>query len=108
MNITQHPAIEAYFAHESATDVDTLSTVFAHDAVVKDEGETIVGLDAIAAWRTAARKKYQYTVEPLDSQEDDQRSVVRVRLAGNFPGSPAGVNFTFRVRDAKVAALEIG
>lgn len=107
MNITQHPAIEAYFANESATDLATLSTVFAHDAVVKDEGETIVGLDAIATWRKAARTKYQYTVEPLDSQEDGQQSVVRVRLEGNFPGSPAVVKFNFRVHDGKVTALEI-
>ena len=108
MNITQHPAIEAYFANESATDFDTLGTVFADDAVVKDEGQTIIGLDAIASWRKAARAKYQYTVEPLDSREDEEQSVVRARLVGNFPGSPAVVKFVFHVRDAKVTALEIG
>lgn len=108
MSISQHPAIEAYFANESASDPDSLRTVFAHDAVVKDEGETIVGLDAIAAWRTAARAKYQYSVEPLDSQQVEAKTLVRARLVGNFPGSPAVVTFSFRVRDAKITALEIG
>lgn len=108
MSITQHPAIEAYFASEADADLATLNAVFADDAVVRDEGAVMSGIEAIAAWRAASRTRYQYTAEPLDSEETGQRSVVRVRLTGNFPGSPALVNFTFDVRDGKITDLEIG
>ncbi|MNR00502.1 hypothetical protein D3C85_1162760 [compost metagenome] len=59
MSITRHPAIAAYFTSETGTDVDALKTVFTHDATVLDEGKTIVGIDAIIAWRAAAKAKYQ-------------------------------------------------
>ena len=80
MSITRHPAIEAYFTSETGTDVGTLNTVFTQDATVLDEGKTIVGIDAITAWRAAAKAKYQYTAEPVDSQEDEAKSVISVRL----------------------------
>ena len=108
MSITRHPAIEAYFASETNDDGDALKNVFTHDATVRDEGSTIVGLDAIASWRTAAKAKYDYTAEPLEAQENQTQSVVRVRLAGNFPGSPAVVTYTFELREGKVSALKIG
>ncbi len=108
MSITRHPAIEAYFTSETGTDVGTLKTVFTQDATVLDEGKTIVGIDAITAWRAAAKAKYQYTAEPVDIQEDEAKSVISVRLSGNFPGSPTVVTYTFSVHDRKINALEIG
>ncbi|MBK5355673.1 nuclear transport factor 2 family protein [Pseudomonas sp. TH41] len=107
MSITQHPAIEAYFASEADTGIGALDVVFTHDATVLDEGKTIVGIDAITAWRQAAKAKYQYTAEPLDSQESESRAVIKVRLSGNFPGSPVVVTYTFSVRDGKIDSLEI-
>ncbi|MBZ9783780.1 nuclear transport factor 2 family protein [Pseudomonas sp. REP124] len=107
MSIAQHPAIEAYFTNEAGTDIGALNTVFTHDATVLDEGKTIVGIEAISAWRAAAKAKYRYTAEPLDSQENGAKSVIRVRLSGHFPGSPVVVTHTFSVHDGKITALEI-
>jgi len=107
MSITLHPAIEAYFTTETGTGIGALNTMFTHDATVLDEGKTIVGIDAIIAWRAAAKAKYQYTADPLDSQENGVKSVIRVRLSGHFPGSPVVVTYTFSVHDGKINALEI-
>ena len=107
MGITRHPVIDAYFAAESDADIGSVDSLFATDASVTDEGATIVGIDAITAWKQAAKKKYRYTAEPLESEESDTRSVMQVRLAGNFPGSPVTVTYTFILRDEMITALEI-
>jgi hypothetical protein len=107
MGITQHPAIKAYFAAESDAGMGNVDNIFADDASVTDEGKTIFGIDAITAWKQAAKKNYQYTAEPLGSKESDTRSVMQVRLCGNFPGSPVIVTYTFVLHDGKITALEI-
>ena len=68
MGITRHPVIDAYFAAESDADIGSVDSLFATDASVTDEGATIVGIDAITAWKQAAKKKYRYTTEPLESE----------------------------------------
>lgn len=107
MGITRHPIIKAYFTAESGAGIGSVDSLFAADASVTDEGTTIVGIDAITAWKQASKKKYQYTAEPLESEESDTRSVMRVRLSGNFPGSPVTVTYTFILHDKKITALEI-
>ena len=107
MTLTTEPAIQAYFASESDAGVGALETVFAPDAAVMDEGMTHSGIEAIKAWKKAAKQKYQYTVEPLDSHVSDIGIVVKARLAGTFPGSPVVVAFTFGVQRGKIQTLEI-
>ncbi|OBS37395.1 hypothetical protein A9K79_22400 [Pseudomonas syringae pv. syringae] len=108
MNITRYPVIEAYFASEAGTAVDVLEDLFTHDARVTDEGVTVCGIEAIKAWKRAAKHKYQYTVDPVESLESDGLVIVKVRLSGTFPGSPAVVRFSFAVTDGLISALEIG
>lgn len=81
---------------------------FAPDAVVKDEGKTHVGHAAIEAWWRTAKAQYQHTAEPCEILEESGLTVVRARVSGQFPGSPALLTFTFQVQDGRVAALEIG
>lgn len=107
MDITRHPAIKAYFQAESDAVVGNVGDLFAADAAVTDEGKTIVGIDAITAWKQAAKNKYQYTAKPLESTESESRSVMQVRLSGNFPGSPVTATFTFKLQHGKITALEI-
>jgi hypothetical protein len=100
--------IQAYIDSEADADVDRLEAFFAADAVVKDEGKTIEGLAAIKQWKRAARQKYRYTVEPLGCRESDGQIVMSARLAGDFPGSPAVVDYTFKLQGEKIRALQIG
>jgi hypothetical protein len=99
--------IELYFASENTHDVSALELCFAADAVVRDEGRTIRGLDAIKAWRTEAGGKYRHTVEPLAIVARDGKSIVTGKITGNFPGSPIELDHVFEINgDGKIVALE--
>lgn len=79
----------------------------ARGAVVKDEGKTHVGYDAIEAWWSAAKAQYQNTAEPCEIREKRGLTIVRARVAGRFPGSPALFTFAFQLGGNRIAALEI-
>ena len=70
------PPLAAYFAAEATTDTGALARCFATDAIVRDEGRTMVGLDAIKGWKRDSKAKYQYSVEPLGVSRLDRKSVV--------------------------------
>ena len=99
--------IAAYFAAENRDATEALAHFFADDAVVLDEGHTFEGLAAIKEWKTETKRKYQHTVKPLASVQKDGNTVVTVRVAGNFPGSPVDLQFVFRLEAGKIASLEI-
>jgi hypothetical protein len=98
--------IAAYFEADRGNG-NSVAECFAPDAVVKDEGNTHRGLDEIRKWRAEVAAKYTYTCEPLAVHQQDVRTVVTCRLAGNFPGSPVNLRFLFRLADDKIKDLEI-
>jgi SnoaL-like protein len=99
--------IEVFMSSENAHDTDALAECFAPDATVRDEGQTLKGLQAIKAWRGETAKKYQHTVEPVAAATRDGKIVVSTKLTGNFPGSPVTLDFVFTLEGGKIAALEI-
>jgi SnoaL-like protein len=99
--------IEVFMSSENAHDTDALAECFAPDATVRDEGQTLKGLQAIKAWRGETTKKYQHTVEPVAVATRDGKIVVSTKLTGNFPGSPVTLDFVFTLEGGKIAALEI-
>jgi ketosteroid isomerase-like protein len=107
MSIDLPTPIALYVAAENRGDADALAKCFAEDAVVRDEGRTIKGLDAIKRWKTETTKKYRHTVEPLASVQKDGKIIVTNRLTGNFPGSPIELRFIFELDGDKIASLEI-
>ena len=54
--------IASYFAADKL-DGETVARCFTNDAVVKDEGRTCTGLEAIKRWRAEVSTKYTYTSE---------------------------------------------
>lgn len=101
-------AIEAYFNAAKVAAAAAPIDAFTPDAVVKDEGKTHAGRAAIGAWWGAATALYQHTAEPCDIREDGGVSIVRARVTGTFPGSPALLTFGFRLQGGRIAALDIG
>ena len=99
--------IALYIAAENRGDAEAMAQCFAENAVVRDEGKTIKGLDAIKQWKAETKKKYQHTVEPLASVQKGDKTVVTNRLTGNFPGSPIELRFIFKLDGDKIASLEI-
>ncbi len=53
-------------------------------------------------------KKYQHTVEPIDATEKDGKTIVTARVAGNFPGSPVNLQYTFRLDGDRSPRLRSG
>jgi hypothetical protein len=106
MSLDLPEPIAAYF-NADQRDGDAVARCFAKQAVIKDEGQTHSGLDAIKAWKNAASAKYAYTSVPFAVELKDGRHIVMSRLTGNFPGSPIDLRYHFRLERGKIAHLEI-
>ena len=98
--------IAAYFDADKQGG-DAVARCFTNRAVVKDEGRTHSGLEAIKAWKTAAAAKYSYVAEPSTVERSAGRFIVTARLTGNFPGSPVDLRYAFGLERGKIASLEI-
>jgi hypothetical protein len=97
-----------YIAAENCGDAKAFGLCFADNAIVRDEGHTYEGLSAIQNWKADSKAKYQHTVAPLSSTESNGKTIVTIRLTGNFPGSPADVDFAFSLAGGEITFLEIG
>ena len=92
---------------ENSGQVQALSECFAPNATVRDEGHTYKGLAAIKEWKAETKKKYNHTVAPLEIAHRDGKTILKARLAGDFPGSPVTLEFSFVLEGGKIASLEI-
>lgn len=97
-------AVQAFF---TAEDLDSVVSAFTPNAVVKDEGNTYRGRQAIREW-PAARQKYQYVAEPIEAIAQGDRVKVRANVSGNFPGSPVIPCYLFHLTAEQIDGLEIG
>lgn len=99
--------IQTYFAARFPQDGDALAAAFAPDAIVHDEGQVHRGPEEIRTWWQASKERYRPRAEPLDVTEAAEKTVVRARISGDFPGSPAVLSFTFGLAGDRIADLEI-
>jgi hypothetical protein len=100
--------LERYFKAQNAHDIAAMVACFAPDAVVRDEGHTRTGADAIRAWKIDTSAKYRITATPLQSRNEDDKTIVVVKVAGIFPGSPANLTYRFGFSaDGRIGALEV-
>jgi len=107
MSIHLPPAIDLYVKAENSGQVEALSECFAPNATVRDEGRTYKGLAAIKEWKAETKKKYNHTVAPLEVAHRDGTIILKARLAGDFPGSPVTLEFSFVLEGGKIESLEI-
>lgn len=98
--------IAAYFAADQQSPA-AVAGCFTQEAVVKDEGRTYSGREAIKAWKAAASAQYTYTTEPFALEKNGVSQVVRSRVSGSFPGSPVRLEYRFRLERGLIASLEI-
>ncbi|MBT9486772.1 MAG: nuclear transport factor 2 family protein [Rubrivivax sp.] len=98
--------IAAYFAADPQNPA-AVAHCFTPQAVVKDEGRTHTGLEAIRQWKAASAAKYRYTAEPFAVVQNNQHHIVSGHVVGDFPGSPVNLRFQFRLERGLIAALEI-
>ena len=103
--LTLPEPIAAYFAAEHKP--EALAHCFTAQAVMKDDGHTYIGVDAIKAFMAAASAKYTATTVPFALEREDGFQVVRAKVTGNFPGSPVDLSYRFRLERGLIASLEI-
>jgi hypothetical protein len=99
--------IADYFEADRGLSAEAIAACFAPAAVVRDEGHTYAGRDAIRRWKDQSSAKYTYTAEPFLISDDDGRTVVACHLVGDFPGSPVDLRYFFVLDGEKIAELEI-
>ncbi len=97
--------IAKYFASEHNT--EALAQCFKEDAILRDDGHTYEGIDAITDFLAAASIKYSATTVPLDMKGKDGFHVVLAKVTGNFPGSPANLSYRFGLDRGLISSLEI-
>lgn len=100
--------IQTYFTALAPQDGAILAAAFTPDAIVHDEGHSHRGPEEIRLWWQAAKAKYRHSAEPLDLAEVGGKTVVRARVSGDFPGSPALLTFTFGLTGPRIHDLRIG
>lgn len=108
MTIALAGPVSAFFEAERTQDLEALARRFVEHAVVRDEGRTIEGPDAIKRWMKEAKAKYQHSVELVEVSHRDGLTIVTARVAGNFPNSPLELQHAFAVVGGRIASLEIG
>ena len=100
-------AIAHYFAADRGRNAEAVAECFTETAMVKDEGKTYSGRDAIRQWKAAFSRRYTYSAEPFSVVAEGERTVVTSHLVGDFPGSPIDLRYAFVLADDKIGQLEI-
>lgn len=103
--LTLPEPIAAYFAAEHHP--EALARCFTAQAVMKDDGHTYTGVDAIKAFMAEASAKYGATSVPFSVEREDGFQLVRANVTGNFPGSPIVLSYRFRLERGLISSLEI-
>lgn len=106
MTIQLPAPVSAYFDTDYAAGAP-IANCFAPDAVVKDEGKTHTGREAIGGWMMDSWEKYQSIATPIAVEKTDDEVVVTASCVGNFPGSPIDLRFFFTLDAGMIAALRI-
>ncbi|MDP3895976.1 MAG: nuclear transport factor 2 family protein [Mesorhizobium sp.] len=108
MTNTLPEQIAAYFAAKNRHDIDAMLVPFAPDAIVRDEGRTHTGPNAIREWMVATTAKYKVSVELREALLAEGVWTISALVAGNFPGSPATLHYRFTLAEDRIVGLEIG
>lgn len=103
--LTLPEPIAAYFAAEH--NPEALARCFTAQAVMKDDGHTYTGVDAIKAFMAEASAKYSATTVPFALEREDGFHIVKAKVTGNFPGSPIDLSYRLRLERGLIASLEI-
>jgi hypothetical protein len=97
--------VETYFERAVDPDREAYFALFAPDVLVEDEGRERHGIDEVRAWRTEV-PPVSYDVQRVEG--DRSAAAATATIAGDFPGSPVDLRFSFRFdADAKIAELRI-
>jgi ketosteroid isomerase-like protein len=101
------PVIKTYVDASNAHDVQSIVSCFSENAVVRDEGETLHGRNAIEDWITRTIEKYKFQFKPVAFRENNAEVVVAIEVSGTFDGSPITLDYHFTIEGDKILSLTI-
>ena len=101
------PVIKTYVDASNAHDVQSILSCFSENAVVRDEGETLHGRNAIEDWITRTIEKYKFQFKPVTFRENNAEVVVAIEVSGTFDGSPITLDYHFTIEGDKILSLTI-
>jgi ketosteroid isomerase-like protein len=99
--------ITRYLDAANRLDASGAAECFTDDAHVHDEGGDYVGPEAVRGWIAETSRKYQPRVGVLSTKVQGDAFLLKVRVAGSFPGSPIELDYAVTLRDGKIATLKI-
>lgn len=109
LNTPTLPApIARYFESANRFDAPGATECFTTDAIVCDEHKEHVGRAAIEQWIAETSAAFRPYVTVVNSVASGERVNIVGTVAGNFPGSPANLDYEFCLRDGKITRLSIG
>ena len=99
--------VDRYFDAANRFDAQSAAACFEPSATVVDEAKTHVGTNAIRDWVAHTGQLYQPQVSVLSARRDGEVLEVSTCVAGQFPGSPAELHFSFVLGAQKISRLSI-
>lgn len=100
-------SITRYIAATNCFDAQAAAACFATDATVHDEEHDYVGTEAIENWIAESIAKYHAHATVTHAEHDGEKAALKVKVTGEFPGSPVELEFGFRLRQEKISHLAI-
>ncbi|WP_309384110.1 nuclear transport factor 2 family protein [Cerasicoccus frondis] len=100
-------AVTRYVEAVNRFDAAGAAACFTPDASVHDEQEDHVGSAAIESWVSQTSLRYQPHATVMSAQMFGDQLKMTVRVAGNFPGSPADLNYELRMSNEQISELSI-
>jgi hypothetical protein len=107
MKLNLPAVIAAYVNAANLQDADAVARCFIAEAVVLDEGVERRGAAQVRAWAVEVSGKYHPVLEPRSVAATTAGIVVVGRVAGDFPGSPIDLRYSFELAGQKIRRLEI-
>ncbi len=106
--VSELPAVILdYFAAANDGRIEDVTLCFAENAHVHDENNDHIGHPAIRKWVADTTRDFQPKTTLLRAIENNGTLVATTTVAGNFPGSPVDLNFSFTLTAGKIATLSI-
>ena len=99
--------VVAYCEAVNDLDLDRLLSLFAPDAVVRDEQKDHIGHVAIERWIAQTSQAAQPHVSVTSARTLGATVKLTGRVAGNFAGSPVDLDYEFHLQGGKIARLTI-
>jgi SnoaL-like protein len=106
-DVTLPPAVDTYLRAPKEELGSIAGDLFTGDAVVHDDGRTHEGVEAIRDWADRVAAAFTYTRTVTDATFRRDAAIVRVRVDGDFPGSPVTLHHHFSLDDGKISAMTI-